>query len=184
MKINRISQAEAYHWQMLMNCSAKFFRSFDYITQSISRIEIVLKSVITYIYPKAFLNDKILTYICNTQFTSKYILLIIYVINCYIPKLGFKTHSDPTPLKMRNKLSKVAKMVNSSLNAFLIFFWSRTMHATRLLVKPKTATNREMTPISHHWRSEKAWNITKGIGYSFLWDNDLGSLSLQSIRVV
>ena len=40
----------------------------------------------------------------------------------YIPKLGFKTHSDPTPLKMRNKLSKVAKMVNSSLNAFLIFF--------------------------------------------------------------
>ena len=49
-------------------------------------------------------------------------ILIIYVINCYIPKLGFKTHSDPTPLKMRNKLSKVAKMVNSSLNAFLIFF--------------------------------------------------------------
>ena len=76
--------------------------------------------MITYIYPKAFLNDKVLTYICNTHLT-KYILNI-YVINSYIPKLGFKTHSDPTPLKMRNKLSKVAKMVNSSLNAFLIFF--------------------------------------------------------------
>ena len=112
---------------MLMNCSAKFFRSFDYITQSISRIEIVLKNVITYIYPKAFLNDKVLTYICNIHLSTYNVCTYVihtyyYVVNCYIPKLGFKTHSDPTPLKMRNKLSKVAKMVNSSLNAFLIFF--------------------------------------------------------------
>ena len=64
----------------------------------------------------------------------------------------------PILLKIRNRLSKDAKIINNWLKAFLIFFCIRTMQATKLPESPKVATHNDITPVKTHWRFKYSWN--------------------------